>query len=284
MKIENYPMKTFPNCLRSLLFDFDDTLVPELIPEEQTLKELHKNICNKHINSTNFSNKVLFVANKFWNESKYFPYTNNIGFTPFEGLWSPFYDVETTGTKGLNSWLTYYRKSVWSETLNIFHIPGDWKELSELFCSIRKNKIKPYRGVNKLLAYCKTKYSIGLITNGSSALQNYKISASGLKKYFNTIVIGDEVGNGKPSRVPFQKALEDLNSSPEQAIMIGNSLTHDIVGANNIGIYSVLVKTSETNIVDTYPDNIIESVTDVLTVLKQKTRGKNETSRFKIDT
>ena len=99
-------MKTFPNCLRSLLFDFDDTLVPELIPEKQTLKELYKNICNKHINSIDFSNKVLFVANKFWNESKYATYTNNIGFTPFEGLWSPFYDVETTRTKGLNIWLT----------------------------------------------------------------------------------------------------------------------------------------------------------------------------------
>ena len=46
---------------------------------------------------------------------------------------------------------------------------------------------------------------------------------------------------GKPSRLVFDYALEDTNFVPEQTLLIGDSITSDIRGANLAGIPSVLV-------------------------------------------
>ena len=50
---------------------------------------------------------------------------------------------------------------------------------------------------------------------------------------------------GKPSKTFFKIALESLQCSPSEAIVVGDDITSDIVGAENMKMRSILVKTGK---------------------------------------
>ena len=50
---------------------------------------------------------------------------------------------------------------------------------------------------------------------------------------------------GKPSKTFFKIALESLQLSPSEAVVIGDDITSDIVGAQGMGMQSILVKTGK---------------------------------------
>jgi HAD superfamily hydrolase (TIGR01450 family) len=73
------------------------------------------------------------------------------------------------------------------------------------------------------------------------------------------------VAIGKPSRLMFELALEQAGCSPEDAVMIGDQEETDILGAERMGITSIMVKTGvysrgETK---TRADAVVETVDDV---------------------
>jgi len=49
---------------------------------------------------------------------------------------------------------------------------------------------------------------------------------------------------GKPRKKGFLDILAQLGVSPERAVMIGDRLFTDVLGANRLGIYSILIKST----------------------------------------
>lgn len=47
---------------------------------------------------------------------------------------------------------------------------------------------------------------------------------------------------GKPRRHGFREILRHLNASPAEAVMIGDRLFTDVIGANRLGIYSIRIR------------------------------------------
>jgi FMN phosphatase YigB (HAD superfamily) len=90
-----------------------------------------------------------------------------------------------------------------------------------------------------LEAFKKGGYRIGMIANGDSANVRRIIGATGLEDYFNVIVISEEVGFEKPYQGIFEVALAKLGVKPEKAVMVGNKIDADILGANRAGMKSV---------------------------------------------
>jgi len=82
-------------------------------------------------------------------------------------------------------------------------------------------------------------YRIAMIANGDSAGARNIIAACGLEDYFDVVVISEEVGIEKPDKQVFQVALDKLGVEAENAVMVGNRIDADIVGANRIGMKSV---------------------------------------------
>ncbi len=82
-------------------------------------------------------------------------------------------------------------------------------------------------------------YRTAMIANGDSAGARNIIAACGLEDYFDVIVIFEEVGIEKPDKQVFQVALDKLGVEAENAVMVGNRIDADIVGANRIGMKSV---------------------------------------------
>jgi 2-haloacid dehalogenase len=86
----------------------------------------------------------------------------------------------------------------------------------------------------------KSGIALTLITNGISAVQRGRLVATKTLHYFSAIVISEEIGVQKPNRAFFDKALE-MASPTKKPLVIGDSLTSDIAGANNAGLDSCWV-------------------------------------------
>ncbi|GLO63291.1 hypothetical protein MACH09_37990 [Vibrio sp. MACH09] len=67
------------------------------------------------------------------------------------------------------------------------------------------------------------------------------LSERGLAKYFNSIIWSSEIGFRKPSSQAFEIALQTTGSLASNSIMVGDSEVADIVGAQTVGISTMLI-------------------------------------------
>ena len=100
-------------------------------------------------------------------------------------------------------------------------------------------------GTMELLDYLKPKYHLHLITNGFQEVQDTKLSLSGMKPYFETLTVSEEVGVKKPNPEIFQYALRKANATAEESLVIGDEMAVDIDGARAAGIDQVFFNPSK---------------------------------------
>lgn len=96
-------------------------------------------------------------------------------------------------------------------------------------------------GADKLLIYLKEKgYRIFYVTNGTREVQWPRLKKSGLEKLADGIFISEEIGFQKPEKTYFKIVFSQIpDFQKEEAIIIGDSLTSDILGGVNMGIDTV---------------------------------------------
>ena len=96
-----------------------------------------------------------------------------------------------------------------------------------------------FNGTISLLEGLKLNYQLNVITNGFEVVQHHKIKNSGLANYFKNIITAEKVGYKKPNPIIFEYALNQTKTTPENSLMIGDSLEADILGALNIGMQAI---------------------------------------------
>jgi len=85
-------------------------------------------------------------------------------------------------------------------------------------------------------------YRVGLISNaGYDEDVQVLIDKAGLRPYLQFIVSSAACGIRKPHPRIFQMALESLGARPQEAVMVGDFLAADVLGANSLGIGSVWI-------------------------------------------
>jgi YjjG family noncanonical pyrimidine nucleotidase len=78
---------------------------------------------------------------------------------------------------------------------------------------------------------------LALITNGFAQVQRSRFARSPLTRFFEPIVISDEVGVAKPDPAIFDEAFRRMqNPSTSDVLMIGDSLSADIRGGIGYGL------------------------------------------------
>ena len=80
------------------------------------------------------------------------------------------------------------------------------------------------------------KLPVIIVTNGITAVQKKRFAKSPLKDLAAAVVISEEIGVAKPDPEMFRIALRPFEIAPEDALMIGDRLSGDILGANNAGL------------------------------------------------
>lgn len=80
-------------------------------------------------------------------------------------------------------------------------------------------------------------YRLTIITNGLKDVQDNRIRKSIIGKYFEDVVISEEVEVSKPDPKIFELALNNIKHTDKNKVLIvGDSLTSDIQGGINFGI------------------------------------------------
>jgi len=83
-----------------------------------------------------------------------------------------------------------------------------------------------------------------VFTNGNSAHQQQKLDRFGLTAEIDRFISSEDLPAGKPDPRAFRQALTIVGVEPDQALMVGDSLTNDIEGALAVGMGAVLVARS----------------------------------------
>ncbi len=89
----------------------------------------------------------------------------------------------------------------------------------------------------EMLLAQKGKQTIVAVTNGTKVAQEKKLRLSGLDKIFERIFISENVGFEKPNIEYFDYVLGELGvTDKREVLIIGDSLTSDILGGEKAGI------------------------------------------------
>ena len=81
------------------------------------------------------------------------------------------------------------------------------------------------------------KYRLFLASNGTASVQKGRMTSANLYRFFERVFVSQEIGHNKPSKAYFDACFAQIPGfDPERAIIVGDSLTSDILGGQNAGI------------------------------------------------
>lgn len=79
-----------------------------------------------------------------------------------------------------------------------------------------------------------------VISNGTKAKQHRQMAGSNIAQYFEGVILAEDLGYKKPDPTFFTEAKKEIpNADWSDMLVVGDSLTADIAGANAVGIDSV---------------------------------------------
>lgn len=113
--------------------------------------------------------------------------------------------------------------------------------------------------------------TLGLITNGLEGVQIPRIRMSGLGRYLDDVFISEKMGVAKPSAKFFEAALKRLGvENKERVLVIGDSLTADILGGINAGLDTCWINwDSKENRTDIQPTYTVTSFDEILPIVME---------------
>lgn len=110
-------------------------------------------------------------------------------------------------------------------------------ELNELYCSMLGVNIIEVENARKLLQDLHSNYEILIATNGPKEAAGNKVGKAKFNPYISKIVCSEEIGFSKPMPEFFDFLFSKTqNKDKSKALIIGDSLTTDILGGMNYGI------------------------------------------------
>lgn len=130
--------------------------------------------------------------------------------------------------------------------------------------------IKEYDGVYEAVKALKERgVKLGVVTNKVHHMAVRGLKVTRLHSFFDVVVGFDDVIRGKPHAEPIMKALENLNSTPESALMVGDS-QFDVQAGKNAGTYTACVGWSlrgQEIIQQLKPDYVVHHMSEVVEIV-----------------
>lgn len=115
------------------------------------------------------------------------------------------------------------------------------------------------------------KYKLYLASNGTAVVQKGRMTSADLYPYFEESFVSQELGHNKPSKEYFDAAFARIPGfDPNECLMVGDSLTSDILGGKNAGLRTVWVNPHHKIAPDHLkPDFEIELLADLPALLEE---------------
>ncbi len=122
-------------------------------------------------------------------------------------------------------------------------------------------------GALEVCAELSRKYTLYLVTNGTGFVQRGRLKNSPLTEYISDVFISEDIGYNKPSKEYFDYVLAHIDEKDKDKILvIGDSLSSDIAGAENSGLDACWVNRTDINS-PCSAKYTVHSVTELLNIL-----------------
>ncbi len=122
----------------------------------------------------------------------------------------------------------------------------DYKILSNAVTAYRRVQmgfLSPYPHVRSTLISLREKgLRLGVVSDAPKMRAWLRLSEMNLTDFFDVVVTLDDTGELKPSRLPFEAAINKLQILPEEILFVGDNPGRDIAGAKELGMKTALAK------------------------------------------
>lgn len=229
-----------------LLFDLDDTLIPETQPLADAYRAVGEAVWGADVTTSQISDLRLAARNR-WNTHAPCPeYRHRVHLGPSDGLSAEF-SGDGSELAQLRQFLPEFRISAFDAAL-----PSGSERLRaglrEIWWEARLGRQSAFPGARELLESLRGSYRLALVTNGAADFQRHKLELTGLDALFDAIIVSGDLGTGKPHAEPFLAALDALGLATHEVIMIGNDAARDIAGAEALGIRTIWVQPGDSTV------------------------------------
>ncbi|HIC38205.1 MAG TPA: HAD-IIIA family hydrolase [Candidatus Marinimicrobia bacterium] len=111
----------------------------------------------------------------------------------------------------------------------------------------REANLQVYPNVNNTLSQLmKMNIKLAIVSDAPGREAWMRLYYLNLHHIFDVVLTFDDTGARKPSPIPFKMALDKLNSSAENTLMIGDWPERDVEGAKQLGIKTIFARYGDT--------------------------------------
>jgi putative hydrolase of the HAD superfamily len=206
---------------RASIFDFDGTLVDSFTPRTLAHGEVSEVLVR---------------------------YMRDEGYEPQRKL---IFELISRAEQEMNEKKVYDRNFWWKEVLKkylgkVIRIsPSVLREATYIYWETVRNKSIVYQGIKNMLNSLKHKgFALGLIsdTDGLEGMKSRRIGESGLREFFDAIVIaGEDTREVKPSTQPFLRISQLLEIPLEHCVFVGDNPEVDVSGPKQLGMKTIII-------------------------------------------
>lgn len=207
-----------PKRYAHLFFDLDHTLWDFEANSRQTLQELYQQFSLQDRGVHDFD---LFHKNYLQHNDK---------------LWDRYRNgyIKVDELRWKRMWLTLLDFKIADEPVA--------RAMGVQFLELLPTRNLLFPDTIELLEYLKAgRYQLHMITNGFEKTQYSKLENSGLAPYFDVVITSEGSNSLKPHKEIFTYAFTKTGATPDNSIMIGDTIDVDILGGLNAGMDTVHV-------------------------------------------
>ena len=133
-------------------------------------------------------------------------------------------------------------------------------------------------GAREALEELRGKYRLFLASNGTASVQHSRLESAGLYPVFEQVFVSQDLGANKPSKAFFDACAERIPGyAPQKALMVGDSLSSDILGGIRAGMRTCWVNPLGNSAPEAYtPTWQIGSLSELPALLESINTGKGQ--------
>jgi len=136
----------------------------------------------------------------------------------------------------------------------------------------REASLIPYPHVySTLYKLSKLKISTGILSDAPTKEAWLRLAYLNFHHIIDEVVTFDDTGVRKPSPIPFKRILEKLKVEPYEAIMVGDWVERDIVGAANVGMKTAIARYGDVfNTISHSADYELNDISELVDIVRKE--------------
>jgi YjjG family noncanonical pyrimidine nucleotidase len=152
--------------------------------------------------------------------------------------------------------------------LDALGLKGDGCLIEKRFREILFDTAVAVDGAKDLLKYLSSKYKVYAASNAIYLQQINRLTKTEMLEYLSDLFISEKLGVTKPSKEFFDVCIKGANTKIEETVMIGDSLSADIIGAKKYGLTTVWYNHNKEDVANAKcADYIVNSLQEIKQIL-----------------